>query len=386
MREVIFLRTLTLFKSIQNLRAFALFSYKLPIDCPADFLYNINMKGLVRGEGGVEMNRLRSLLVAIVMIVALSSNVSAACPRQPSQQRPGGECKYFDETRHWVCGEFLALYETRDGLKNFGFPLSKAFDDPGRGLWVQYFQRARMELHPYNPDPYKVLLGLLVDELGYRFPPARQDQIPRFNNAFHHYFPETEHVVSYAFLDYFRENGGVDVFGYPRSEFMYEDGYIVQYFQRARMEWHPEVSSGPQMRLTNLGEIYIERFGIPEEYLLPERLGEESSTPGPEISITKLNTSASVRYAITGRQGTQTVFVYVNDQNYQPVQGAEVKMVVHYQSGNQSYEFAPTNASGFAKRSFEIISSTPGQKVVIDVTITYGGITATTQTFFLPWL
>lgn len=331
------------------------------------------------------MNRSRSLLlIAIVAAMSLGS-ISATCP-QPLPQKPGENCKYFTETSHWVCDEFLEFYNTRGESGTFGFPLTRAFDDPTRGLQVQYFQRARMEFHPYNPDPYKVLLGLLVDELGYHFPPASPEQIPTFNSAFHHYFPETEHVVSYAFLDHFREAGGVDIFGYPRSEFMYENGYIVQYFQRARMEWHPEDPSGAQMRLTNLGETYIEQIGVPDEYRLPESTGDSPYLPDSGPRITKLNISASVRYAITGRQGTQTVFVYVNDQQHQPIKGADVKMIVHYQSGDQRYDFEPTNESGFARRSFEIQSSPPGQKVVIDVTVTYGDFTSTTQTFFLPWL
>jgi len=346
------------------------------------------------GAGGceVKMNRWRSFITAIIIVVALLGNVSAAYSQQLPQQ--SSNCEYFTETRHWVCGEFLDFYNTRGGLETFGFPLSSAFDDPARGLRVQYFQHARMELHPTNPDPYKVLLGLLVDELGYRFPAARPEQIPAFSSSFHHYFSETGHVVSYAFLDYFREAGGLDIFGYPRSEFMYENGYIVQYFQRARMEWHPENPSGPQMRLTNLGEIYIERFNVPREYLQAEPAQNRVQGGGtegggqqePELSVTKLNVSASVRYAITGRQGTQTVFVYVNDQQHRPVRGADVKMVVHYQSGDQRYDFEPTNDSGFTKRSFEIQSSPPGQKVVIDVTVTYSDFTSTTQTFFLPWL
>jgi len=315
-------------------------------------------------------------------------NVFVAYAQQPSPQPPGENCHYFNETGHWVCDEFLEFYNTRGGVEIFGFPLTKAFDDPASGLKVQYFQRARMEWHPYNPDPYKVLLGLLVDDLGYnKFPPASPEQMPAFDNVFHHYFPETRHVVSYAFLDYFREKGGLDIFGYPRSEFMYKDGYIVQYFQRARMEWHPEDTSGSQMHLTNLGETYIERIGVPGEYLVPERLSpSEDQSPGPYQLVTKLNVSASVRYAITGRSGVQTVFVYVNDQQHNSLKGAEVKMVVHYQSGDQRYNFEPTNENGFTKCGFDILSSPPGQKVVIDVIVTYQDLTSTTQTFFLSWL
>lgn len=296
------------------------------------------------------------------------------------------DCQYFAETGHYVCDEFLAFFETQGGGEVFGLPITEAFDDPRLGMQVQYFQRVRMEWQSHNPGPYNVQLGLLVDELGYIFPPVSEDQILSYNDAFHHYFPETDHVVSYAFLDYFNEKGGLDIFGYPRSEFMYEDGFIVQYFQRARMEWHPESASGEQMRLTNLGEVYLERFGIPGDYDEPLPWPQTSAaTPAANRYITKLNVSASVRYAIIEREGTQTVFVYVNDQAHHPVEGAVVKMVIHYQSGDQLHEFEPTNASGFTRGSFEILPSTSRRSVAIEVTATYGRLRCTTDTFFLPW-
>jgi len=324
------------------------------------------------------------------MAAALASSISATRP--PSSD---GRCLYFADTEHYVCDEFLEFFETRGGLEIFGYPLTETCDDPRFGLRVQYFQRARMELHPHNPEPYKVLLGLLVDELGYHFPRARSEQIPPSNTALHHYFPETGHSVSYEFLRYFREKGGLDIFGYPRSEFMYEDGRIVQYFQRVRMEWYPEDSTGPQMRLANLGEICVERFGVPDgcdkPLPPPSRHDDRAPIETPEPKVTKLHVTASVRNVITGREGSQAVFVYVIDQQQHPVHGAAVKMVVHYQSGDQYYEFEPTNASGFTNFSFDILPAPPGRKVVIDVTVTYYDdlvsttSTGTTQTFFLPW-
>lgn len=329
-----------------------------------------------------------SPLTVITIAAMLISSVSAAYP----QSQRDNNCKYFDDTRHYVCDEFLEYYETRGGLEIFGYPITEAFNDPTRGqMRVQYFQNARMELHEQNPYPYRVLLGLLTDELGYHFPPANAAQIPPRNNDLHHYFFETGHVVSYAFLDFFRTKGGIDIFGYPRSEFMYEEGRIVQYFQRARMEWYPESTSGSPMRLTRLGEIYINRFGVPEGVAdqQPPPIfgsGEEMPTVTPLPPITRLHVSASVRYVITGREGGQTVFVYVTDQQRQPVSGAVVKMVVHYPSGSQPYEFnEPTNDSGFTGHYFDILPASPGQKVVIAVTVTHNSLTGTTQTFFLPW-
>lgn len=351
-------------------------------------LYNVGGFGKV--GGGVEKMWKKYPLLSIAITIALLMGSVSAMPVQPQVQ--SDDCRYFNDTGHYVCGSFRQFFESRGGVEIFGYPLTVEFEDPAHdGLKVQYFQRSRIELHPENPEPYKVQLGLLVDELGYQFPPARQEQIPASNSALHHYFPNTQHVVSYAFLDYFRKNGGVDIFGYPRSEFMYESGHLVQYFQRARMEWHPENAPGSQMHLTKLGEMYIERFGMSEAYTErqppPDRVenSEGTSVVDPKPPVTSLNLSASVRYAITGRQGMQTVFVYVSDQQQQPVAGAAVKMVVHYQSGDQSYDFEATDASGFTSRSFEILSSPPGKRVVIDVRGMYEELNGATQTFFLPW-
>jgi hypothetical protein len=319
------------------------------------------------------------------MAALLLGSVSAT--QATHLQPPNDKCEYFAETGHYVCEQFLEFYETRGGLEIFGYPLTEAFDDPARGLRVQYFQRARMEWHPYNPEPYRLQLGLLVDELGHRFPPASPEQI-RPNSARHRYFAETGHVVSYGFLDYFREKGGLDIFGYPRSEFMSEEGYRVQYFQRARMEWHPEDLSGPRMRLTNLGEMYIERFGLPGNYdepLPPPARPGDSGATVPQPVVTALHITASVRHIVTGRTGDQTVYVYATDQRQQSVEGAAVSMAVHYQSGDQRYEFGSTDGNGFTSRSFDISPAPPGRKVVVDVTVTYGDLTSKTQTFFLPW-
>ena len=312
---------------------------------------------------------------AVMAVALLVGSVAATQP-----QAPGGNCRYFAETGHYLCDEFLIYYDTRGGLEIFGYPLTEAFVDPVRSLRVQYFQRARMELHPDEPEPYRVLLGLLIDELGYGFPPATPDQIPAYNSSLHHYFQETGHVVSYAFLDCFREKGGLDIFGYPRSEFLYEDGYIVQYFQRARVEWHPEAAEGSQMRFTNIGEIYLKRFGLPGDFdkpLVGPRIGDPT--------VTGLDASASVRFVTMGQEGTQTVFVYVNDQRHEPVQGAAVSIVVAYQTGPQSQACDATNESGFSRCSFGVDSLPPGEKVIIGVSAAYGRLATSTQTFFIPW-
>ncbi|MEK7787704.1 MAG: hypothetical protein AAB658_20055, partial [Chloroflexota bacterium] len=69
------------------------------------------------------------------------------------------------------------------------------------------------------------------------------------------YFAETGHTISGAFLKFFDEHGGLEVFGYPITEqFVDANGLLVQYFQRGRFEWHSGNPEGFQVQLGLLGD------------------------------------------------------------------------------------------------------------------------------------
>ncbi len=56
----------------------------------------------------------------------------------------------------------------RESLALFGYPISPArmeTNSSGDTVLTQWFERARFEWHPNNPEPYKVLLGLLGNEV-----------------------------------------------------------------------------------------------------------------------------------------------------------------------------------------------------------------------------
>ncbi len=70
--------------------------------------------------------------------------------------------RYFPETGHNVAGGFLAYWEAHGGLAQFGYPLTDQVTETlenGQSYTVQWFERARFELHPENAPPYDVLLG-----------------------------------------------------------------------------------------------------------------------------------------------------------------------------------------------------------------------------------
>ncbi len=94
-------------------------------------------------------------------------------PFRPLDASTDTDCDYFPETGHRLCASFRAYWRShglefgdpgvsfRESLALFGYPISEEFTDPASGLTVQYFERARFEYHPENPEPYRVLLGLL---------------------------------------------------------------------------------------------------------------------------------------------------------------------------------------------------------------------------------
>jgi plastocyanin len=162
----------------------------------------------------------------------------------------------FPETGFMVRGAFWNYWRTRgleygdydvsyrESLGLFGYPISGEMQErleDGKTYTVQYFERARLELHPENADPaFQVLLG----QFGRRIHPA-DPPAPAQANPGAIYFNETGHNLSGRFRGYWEENGGLAIFGYPLSEpftEVLEDGkpYTVQYFERARLELHPE--------------------------------------------------------------------------------------------------------------------------------------------------
>jgi hypothetical protein len=167
---------------------------------------------------------------------------SVADPHQPGVQ-------WFAPTGHTLRGSFLDYWQKNGGLAQFGYPITEEFFEPdgpnNAPLQVQYFERNRFEHHPENAGTqYEVLLGRLGADFHSPDPPA--SSLP---NA--HYFPETGHNLGGAFLHYWQTHGGLAIHGYPITEQFTEINpidqkpYTVQYFERSRMEYHPENAGTP---------------------------------------------------------------------------------------------------------------------------------------------
>jgi hypothetical protein len=69
-------------------------------------------------------------------------------------------------------------------------------------------------------------------------PPVKPSQ-PAGPQAGCTYFSETQHNLCGGFEAYWNHFGGLAIYGYPLTEEFQENGMTVQYFERARFEWHP---------------------------------------------------------------------------------------------------------------------------------------------------
>lgn len=172
--------------------------------------------------------------------------------------RTTSPARYFPQTRQTVGHDFLKFWNEYGGVKAFGYPIG-----PERmegGVLVQPFERARMEWRPANrgagaPHP-EVGLGLIGQE---RAAQLRLSWPRSADTRQGKYFPETGQEITGGFYEYWLNNGGERVFGYPISPAanMVNTGdgktYQTQWFQRARMELHPELPAGQRVVLGALG-------------------------------------------------------------------------------------------------------------------------------------
>ncbi|NJN68448.1 MAG: hypothetical protein HC884_17915 [Chloroflexaceae bacterium] len=182
-------------------------------------------------------------------------------PADPTPSPSSSECRTFSETGYQVCGRLLEYWEQNGGLPVFGYPIGSQHEESieGTPTQVQPFERNRLELHPDNARPYDVLLGRLGAD--------RLEQAGRDWETFETvseappgclYFDQTGHRLCEPFLSYWRGHGltldnqqgystqeNLALFGLPLSEPHTEtlsDGkdYVVQWFERARFEHHPD--------------------------------------------------------------------------------------------------------------------------------------------------
>jgi hypothetical protein len=204
------------------------------------------------------------LIVVVLLLTTLLAGGNFSSARSAAVGAAAdGTC--FAETGFCLRGRFLDYWQANGGLARNGYPLTderrERLED-GKEYTVQYCERVRLELHPENAAPYDVLLGQfgrrvletggsVLGDNGASFAP-----VPPVAGAV--FFPETGHNLDRRFFAFWQANGGVAQLGYPIAEASSETVFsgqllLTQYFERARLEYHPENPPPDDVQLGQLG-------------------------------------------------------------------------------------------------------------------------------------
>jgi hypothetical protein len=195
---------------------------------------------------------------------------------------------YVSATGHYMRGVFRDFWDKNGGLANFGYPLTEEYIDPKTNRVYQYYERARFERAQASSS--LVELGLLGRQAAGDRAFATVEPIK--NTKQRRYFPETKHILQYGFKDIWEAKGGVAIFGLPISEELDEqlaDGkaHPVQYFERARFEYWPDLPSGQRVLLSLLGRQFV-----PQALTAP--LAPNAPPPAPIVISTPTATAPSL--------------------------------------------------------------------------------------------
>jgi hypothetical protein len=321
-------------------------------------------------------SRSRHFVLLLFLVLALLPGRGSVFAQEDSSE--AGDQQFYPETGHWITGDFLRTYQSvTDPVMLYGYPITEAFQDQTTGRVVQYFQRARFELFPENPNELKVRISPLGE---YLYSPGKPLPLPENFPACQH-FSETGFQVCYTFLDFFKANGGAAQFGYPISNFEVHEGRIVQYFQRARLEWRPELPSGQRVAISDLGKTYFEVLRENPVRLLPAPI--QNNRPQAVLS---LQARAFPKKAVLPQSGTQTFFVIVQDQNLQPVAEVEVRLRLALPDGEERNLIVPepTNKDGILQFDYSYRDQIPGI-VTVTIEANRNGLAANTTTSFRIW-
>jgi hypothetical protein len=212
----------------------------------------------------MKIQRAFRLSLPAIFVFSLTISVSPAMPGYSQAQE---ESRTFPQTGKTVWGRFLDYWNEHGGLAQQGYPISDEFlevsDTNHLTYTVQYFERAVFELHPENQAPNDVLLSLLGNFLYQKkYPNGAPNQQPNFDQSSVQ-FTETGKRLGGKFRDYWEKNGGLVQQGLPISDEFVEksdlDGkeYLVQYFERAVFEMHPENQAPYDVLLSQLGTFQL---------------------------------------------------------------------------------------------------------------------------------
>ncbi|MBI3359795.1 MAG: hypothetical protein HY023_01640 [Chloroflexi bacterium] len=255
---------------------------------------------------------------------------------------------------------FAAYTARHGGVAVFG--MSLAAPQPGTdGNMEQPYDNAIMFVDASAPE------GVGLRPLGaarHRREPAVPATDPRGL-----YDPVSGHNVLHAFRRFYEQYGGQAVFGHPISEMRADGAMLVQDFENARLEWHPDAPEDSRMCLTAYGR----------EALLGS--GPTNTPVAQTPAIT-----AWEEWPIIFAGQPQTLHARVVDEKGRPLQGAIVTAMVRSAENVVDYTLPSTDANGHTSITFALSTWNPGQLVQFDMWATYAGRTGpSAMGSFVQW-
>jgi hypothetical protein len=86
-----------------------------------------------------------------------------------------------------------------------------------------------------------------------------------------------------------------------------------------------------------------------------------------------------------GQHHTQSISVRVADERGYPEEGASVIAYIHLPTGIRSAKLPPTDRDGLTRLSLQLDGLPPGQRVVVQMVASAGGISSQEQVAFYTW-
>ena len=153
-------------------------------------------------------------------------------------------------------------------------------------------------------------------------------------------FPQNNRCLDGAFREFWQAHGGLEILGLPISQsFIDERGLIVQYYERAILEWHPEQPAEYQVLLTRLGDTRLGKR--------PERTAPAKAPCLPPDCATLAETGHTLRGAFLQywwANGGLAVFGFPLTEEFVERNQADGKeYVVQYFERNR-FEYHPESA------------------------------------------
>ena len=275
-----------------------------------------------------------------------------------------------------ISAEFQAFYDDNGGLRIFGHPLADPYIEVINNRLVQYYQKMRLEFNP-------ALEEVTIFPLGDWAQPTSGNQllasVPEEASGID--ANDELPIIQDEFLAFYEAAQGQSLFGLPITPQLDEGGTRVQYFQNARLEWHPDAPLGYRVKVGSLGEAHYRLVGIFED---PGR-----NRPLDSAAVREDSVSANLWAPILYDGDQQVIFVDVETpEGQRPVANVTVELEIKYNGKSEVVTLSETDGAGHTQGILSLPEVEPGQKVQVIVTASAPGgatIGETTQSFRTWW-